>query len=193
MGKASRRMFKVSIFQISSKITKHFFSHRTSRSFSTISASFNFWIPSLSFSLTFCYLMFFSRIDVIKIHKEAIWVALPSKTDPFKTLSTIPETSTLLTSTKPSSQPLSLLSREREREREKERIIDQKRRKETDTHTHTPRERYEIFFSVSFFGFWVWKRRILGGWFEGSSWWNQWVQRRTTPNHAQSKPFFWNC
>ena len=55
------------------------------------------------------------------------------------------------------------MSREREREREKERIIDQKRRKETDTHTHTPRERYEIFFSVSFFGFWVWKRRVMGG------------------------------
>ena len=87
-----------------------------------------------------------------------------------RTLSTIPETSTLLTSTKPSSQPLSLFCRERERERERER--DQKRRKEVDTHTYThtsierERERDEIFFSFSFFlffGFWVWKRRVMGG------------------------------
>ena len=152
MAKASRRMFKVSISQISSKITKHFFSHRTSRSFSTISASFNFWIPSLSFSLTFCYLMFFSRIDVIKIHKEAIWVALPSKTDPFKTLSTIPETSTLLTSTKPSSQPLSLLSRERERERERKNHRSEKKKGNRYTYTHREREIWDILFS---FFFWV--------------------------------------
>ena len=46
----------------------------------------------------------------------------------------IPETSTLLTSTKPLSQPLSLFCPERERERE--RIIDQKWK-----HTHTHRER----------------------------------------------------
>ena len=28
---------------------------------------------------------------------------------------------------------------------------------------------------TTFFGFWVWKRRVLGGWFEGPSWWNHWV------------------
>ena len=56
-------------------------------------------------------------------------------------------------------------------ERERERIIDQKRRKETDTHTYThiDRERERemrysfLFFSFSFFGFWVWKRRVMSG------------------------------
>ena len=47
-GKAARRLFQVSISQISSRITKHFFWSWTSPSFSTISASVNFWIPSLS-------------------------------------------------------------------------------------------------------------------------------------------------
>ena len=108
-------------------------------------------------------------LDVIKIHKEAIRVAPPSKTDPFnytRDFHTLNINKAIVTA--------SFIIVSREREREKERIIDQKRRKETDTHTyihtHTPRERerererYEIFFSFSFsFGFWVWKRRVLGG------------------------------
>ena len=63
-------------------------------------------------------------------------------------LSTVPESSTLLTSTKPSSPPLSLYV-SREREREKERVMNLKinkiKEKETDTNTNantaTGRER----------------------------------------------------
>ena len=58
------------------------------------------------------------------------------KNEPF---SAILESSTLLTSTKLSSQPLSLFCPERERERERENNISEK--KKGNTHTHTPRER----------------------------------------------------
>ena len=60
-------------------------------------------------------------------------------------LSTIPETSTLLTSTKPSSQPLSLLCPEKERERERKNHRSEKKKGNRytyiHTHTHTERER----------------------------------------------------
>ena len=75
-----------------------------------------------------------------KIHKEAIRVAPPSKTDPFnytRNFHTLNINKAIVTA--------SFIIVSREREREKERIIDQKRRKETDTHTyihtHTHRER----------------------------------------------------
>ena len=99
-------------------------------------------------------------LDVIKIHKEAIRVAPPSKTDPFnytRNFHTLNINKAIVTA--------SFIIVSREREREKERIIDQKRRKETDTHTyihtHTHRERererereiWDILFF--FFFFWV--------------------------------------
>ena len=81
------------------------------------------------------------------------------------------ETSTLLTSTKPSSQPLSLFCPERERERERERE-NHRSEKETYTHTHTPRERDMGFFLFSFFFFWVLGLEEKGhGWFGRERFW----------------------
>ena len=126
-----------------------------------------------------------------KIHKEAIRVAPPSKTGPFnytRNVHTFHINKAIVTA----SFFIVSTHTHTEREREKERIIAQKRRNETDTHTyihtHTPRERererererYEIFFSFFLFGFWVCKRRVLGGWFEEPSWGNHWVQRGAT-------------
>ena len=48
----------------------------------------------------------------------------------------------------------------RERERERENHISEK--KKGNTHTHTPREK-ERDMIYSFSGFWVWKRRVMGG------------------------------